>query len=513
MFTGDTLVDEIPTLTEVFEGDVIVQSGMFDAVDSVPRLTPGLVGFAFNNRLLLGGLAGNPGDDNPNDVTAGNNLTELTIGVHRMIDTQSAALQAIPAYVLLFEQAFPDEAAAAAEADDINLLINDDTVTRAMAVFLRTVVTRDTPWDRFLAGDNNALTASQLNGAELFFTDPEGGEGGAGCFGCHSGPQLNKQPNDPDVTGMGEFVEENFFNLGLGDHPLFALNGDVFGDPQFRDRGRMNDTDEPANEFQFRANSLRQLKSVEQFMHSGQFSSIRDVVEYFNAGTPADFEAAASPTFTERFSNPRGPGFGPGLGLSESEVDDLTDFLENGLFDPALIEFDPNSPTVTVGLNEEVDLNYSEFRPDLVALGAIDGFVVSGLPVLSNDALTRRDLGLEFLDVSSQLDVDTVRIRQLRNNQLVTLKLSNISDSVVDTNLLVVIEDLPRGVTLDNASGVTSDGDPFIRIFLDDNDGTLLPNQDVRTSLKFGGVRNRNSRRGIRPVSFSTSLLSGQGTP
>jgi len=275
----------------------------------------------------------------------------------------------------------------------------------------------------------------------------------------------------------------------------------------------MNDTDEPANEFQFRANSLRQLKSVVQFMHSGQFSNIRDVVEYFNAGTPADFEAAASPTFTERFSNPRGPGFGPGLGLTSSEVDDVTDFIENGLFDPALIEFDPNSPTLTVGLNEEVDLNYSEFRPDLAALGAIDGFVISGLAVSSNDPLTRRDLGLEFLDVSDQLDTRTARIIQRGANQTVVLRLSNSSDSVVDTNLLIVIDDLPRGVSLANADGETSDGDPFIRIFLDDNDGTLLPNQDLRTRLVFSGVRNANPRRGIRPVNFSTTFLSGQGTP
>jgi len=241
----------------------------------------------------------------------------------------------------------------------------------------------------------------------------------------------------------------------------------------------MNDTDLPENEFQFRANSLRQLKSVEQFMHSGQFSTIRSVVEYFNAGTPSDFEAAASPTFTARFSNPRGDGFGPGLGLTESEVDDLTDFLENGLFDPALIEFDPNSPTLTVGLNEEVDLNYSEFRPDLAALGAVDGFVIS----------------------------------QRGRTQEVVLELSNTSDSVVDTNLIVVIEDLPTGVTLGNASGTTSDGDPFIRIFLDDNDGTLLPNAEVRASLSFDGVSSRGFRRSIRPVSFSTTFLSGQGTP
>jgi len=81
LFAGDTLIDEIPTLEEIIIDGVVVQSGMFDAVDSVPRLTPGLVGFGFNNRLLLGGLAGNPGDTNPNEVTAGNNLTELTIGL------------------------------------------------------------------------------------------------------------------------------------------------------------------------------------------------------------------------------------------------------------------------------------------------------------------------------------------------------------------------------------------------------------------------------------------------
>ena len=35
---------------------------------------------------------------------------------------------------------------------------------------------------------------------------------------------LNKQPNDPDVAGIGQFVEENFFNVGIGDHPVQALN-------------------------------------------------------------------------------------------------------------------------------------------------------------------------------------------------------------------------------------------------------------------------------------------------
>lgn len=312
LFPGDALVDKVPTLTELFKGDVVVRSGMFDAVDSVPRIAPNFVGFAFNNRLFFGGLAGNPGPDNPNGLSAGNNLTELTISVHRMFETQSAFLQQIPVYVKLFQDAFPDEAAEAESLDDLEFLINDDTISRAMAAFLRTVVTRNTPWDKFLAGDNSALTAAQRRGAKLFFTPASDGAGGAGCVSCHSGSQLNKQLGDEE----GLLVEENFFNLGLGDHPLQALNAQVFDDPLLRDRERMDDTGDPEDDFEIRAVTLRQLKIAGHFMHDGSFTKVRDVVEYFNAGVPADAEAAAAPTFTPRFSNPRGPGSPPGLAMA-----------------------------------------------------------------------------------------------------------------------------------------------------------------------------------------------------
>src|SRR5439155_542707 len=77
---------------------------------------------------------------------------------HRMLDFQSAELQKLAPYRKLFRDAFPEEAAQAAAKGDLNLLINDITVLRATATFMRTAVTRDTPWDRFLAGDNRALS-------------------------------------------------------------------------------------------------------------------------------------------------------------------------------------------------------------------------------------------------------------------------------------------------------------------------------------------------------------------
>ena len=230
----------------------------------------------------------------------------LLLDAHRMLDFQSAELQKFATYQKLFRDAFPEEAAQADAAGDLNLLINDITVLRATATFLRTTVTRNTPWDRFLAGENGALTAGQRRGARLFFTSAR--DGGAGCYTCHSGPMLNKQVNDPDVAGVGQFVEENFYNLGLADHPLQALNAVARKDPNFRDDGRREITARDSDAFKFRVLTLRQLKDGRFFFHNGSFTSVKDVVQYFNRGVPQDADAAAAGTLTPRFTNPRGPG-------------------------------------------------------------------------------------------------------------------------------------------------------------------------------------------------------------
>jgi cytochrome c peroxidase len=209
LFTGDALVDELPTLTDVYQfaiGDpgrfeklpppgFLLETGRLDALDGVGRNTPNMVGVAFNNRLLLGGFAGEldalPGALNPFNFPAQESVAQLLLDAHRMKDFESAELEEIPAFVALFREAFPQEAAQADAAGDMDLLINDTTVLRATATFMRTLVTRNTPFDKFLAGDNGSLRAQQQRGAKLFFTPVK--DGGAGCFSCHSGPMLNKQ--------------------------------------------------------------------------------------------------------------------------------------------------------------------------------------------------------------------------------------------------------------------------------------------------------------------------------
>jgi Di-haem cytochrome c peroxidase len=539
IFPGDALVDALPTLADIFidatgqrvvttpalfyhdpKPQALLATGRLDQLDSVGRQAPIMIGFAFNNRLLFGGIGGEvpstPGSLNPLNDAAGENMTLLLLDAHRMIGFQSAELLNIPAFVKLFRDAFPVEAAEADASHDMTKLVNDVTELRAQATFLRTVVTRNTPFDRFVAGDDHSLTAGQRRGAKLFFT--KASEGGAGCVSCHSGPMLNKQADDPDVAGIGEFVEQNFINVGIGDHPVQALNALARGrlDPNklgkdgfpyhAEDTGREEITHDSTHAFKFRSLTLRQLKDARTFFHNGSFTKVRDVVEYFNAGVPQDASAAAAGTLDDRFTNPRGKGTPRGLGLSAKQVDDLTDFLENGLYDPAFRYYDPKSTTDSFQPNER-DLTYSKYRPDLAALGAKDGFMLSGLATDNDDPLSRRDQGLEFLDVTARVAIARVdsNIRGGGRRQEDVYKITNTSSSVVDTHLLVIARGLSNQIQMENRNGTTSAGEPYRRIFLPN--GVLMPGHSIVVKLRF------EQRRDAQPANYSLTLLSGQGNP
>ena len=509
------LVDILPTAIEQVVDGVVIRSGRFDAVDSVPRLSPAMVGFAFNNRLLLGGEAGEPHGPgkvniNPDGLPAGENLAEIAAGAHRMAGTQNDALQAVPAYVKLFQDAYPQEADRADASGDLDVLINDRTVSRAIAAFLRTVITRDTPWDRFLAGDTSALSKRQLEGGLLFARTTA--EGGANCIACHSGPALNKALGDE--TGVG--VEENFHNVGIGDHPLQALARSTLGNPDHRDRGRAGATGLAADAFKFRSLTLRQLRRGGHHTHAAIFRTVRRVVEYFNAGTPLDLDAAAAGTLSPLFTNPRGDGYPPGLGLRQPQITALVDFLENALYDNAFIREDSASPTrpfdPTIG-----DLSYSVNRPDLAALGARDRFMPSGLPPFNNDPLTRRDFGLELLDITDRINVRRstdrpdvpgragARPQRARMERLI---LTNHTTEPIDTDLMVIIRGLPEGAVLMNASGVTETlpepSLPYLRIFLPS--GFIEAGGSVEVELRF-------SLPPAGRVDYEVILYTGQIAP
>jgi hypothetical protein len=140
-------------------------------------------------------------------------------------------------------------------------------------------------------------------------------------------------------------------------------------------------------------------------------------------------------------------------------------------------------------------------------LGARDGRMPSGLPKSNNDALSRRDMGLEFLDVTPQVSIERIgsTVSPGNGRQQDVYKITNNSSSVIDTHLLIIARGLSDQIKMENASGMTSAGYPYVRVFLPD--GALLPGQSLLQTLMF------DRRPQAPPLSCVLTLLSGQGNP
>ena len=156
-----------------------------------------------------------------------------------------ARLRAIPAYVKLFDAAFG--------GNDVET-VTFDNVTRALAVFQRTLISQNSAYDRYVAGDSAALTAQQQRGMELFLSER------THCAECH-------QP------------------------PLFALeNFRVTGIPS-DDLGRAA-VSEKGIKGAFKVPTLRNVALSAPYMHNGSLATLDEVVQFYadGAGRANGFE-------------------------------------------------------------------------------------------------------------------------------------------------------------------------------------------------------------------------------
>jgi len=119
-------------------------------------------------------------------------------------------------------------------------------------------------------------------------------------------------------------------------------------------------------------------------------------------------------------------------------------------------------------------------------------------------------MGLEFLNVTSRvnialIDADRDHDDGWGGHERRVYRIANNGTSPVDTHLLVIARGLSSEVEMTNASGRTSAGDPYVRVFLPN--GVLAPHQSLDVTLQF-------RRQGQSPpVSFTLTVLSGQGNP
>ncbi|MFQ5569455.1 MAG: cytochrome-c peroxidase [Rhodothermales bacterium] len=212
---------------------------------------------------------------------------------HRMGDIKSSIVASHPTYTELWERVFPGEEVSVLRAG------------LAIAAFERTVLANKAPFQRWLKGDLEAMSAAEKRGAILFFDK-------ANCESCHTGPPLNS------VT---------FYALGMPD----MAGPNIFGEvPETLGRGWF--LQDPNEFYKFKIPQLYNLKDSPFYGHGGTFKSIREVVEYYNAGIPAR-------TLPEGRLEPR---FKP-LGLTRAEIDDLVAFLTESLRDPDLMRYVPES--------------------------------------------------------------------------------------------------------------------------------------------------------------------------
>lgn len=220
--------------------------------------------------------------------------------VHRQVINKDIADSL--GYTPMFDAAFPD--VPVQERYSFQMAAN------AIAAYFRTILTNQAPFQRWLKGENDAMTEQQKRGAVLFFTK-------AGCNNCHNSPSLN-----------------NMRYECVGVNNLFQSPYDVFRTDinDLRNLGRGGFTKREEDNYKFKVPQLYNLKHFGFYFHGSSKTSLRDVVEYFNKGVPENTVIPASQISSK---------FKP-LGLTSEEVDDLTEFLENGLYDPYIERYKPN---------------------------------------------------------------------------------------------------------------------------------------------------------------------------
>jgi cytochrome c peroxidase len=210
-----------------------------------------------------------------------------------------ARLKAEERYHRLFPESFPGEAEP----------FTIDNVTKAIAAFERTLISGDSPYDRYLNGDKRAISLSAKRGEALFFSER------LECFHCHGGFNFSQSV---DHEGKA-FAEIEFHNTGL-------YNLDGKGAFPKDNTGAYEITGRPEDMGKFRAPSLRNIAVTAPYMHDGSISTLEEVIDHYAAGgrtiRAGEYKGVGS-------ASPHKSAFVKGFKLTAQEKRDLIAFLKS----------------------------------------------------------------------------------------------------------------------------------------------------------------------------------------
>ncbi len=268
-----------------------------------PRSSMSLVNVAYASRLDWANPLLDRLEDQALTPLLGDNPVEMGLGGH---EDRVTELLREERYSQLVTRAFPNDA-------DPHSLLN---AVRAIASFVRTITSFDSPYDRYLAGEAGAISDSAVRGMELFFSER------LECFHCHGGFNF---------TDSTTHVNTRIERVGYHNTGLYNLDGN--GAYPSDNTGLFDMTGERRDMGRFKAPTLRNIAVTAPYMHDGSVATLDDVIAHYQRGGrrlddgPYAGDGRLSPFKSE---------FVTGFELSDDERADLVAFLES-LTDESLL--------------------------------------------------------------------------------------------------------------------------------------------------------------------------------
>lgn len=223
--------------------------------------------------------------------------------MNQNLDFLEEEIRSVPEYRELFGRVFGSEDTTR------------ERIAMAIAAFERTLVSRNSPLDRYLDGARDALSPGALKGLEVF-------TGKGSCTDCHFGVAL---------------IDNRFHALNVPEHPDFQGDPRVAATRRFvakvnhyeefrtleEDPGRYLITKDDGDWRAFRTPTIRDVSKTAPYMHNGIFETLEEVIEFFDRG--------------------EAPALKP-LNLTEQEKRDLKVFMEEALTGEEIVVKTPRIP-------------------------------------------------------------------------------------------------------------------------------------------------------------------------
>ncbi len=212
---------------------------------------------------------------------------------------------------------FPADARPGSPEWDAMTTEDQDHVTRifvnfgkALHAYLKLLVSKNAPFDRYVAGETDAISVSAKRGLKLFV-------GKAACVECHDTPHFSDDDfHNTGLAASGPFVSTE--ERGRFDRIEFLLNHEFNSNSRWSDdqnTGRLDGvTMDEALIGAWRTKGLRQIAETPPYMHSGQFATLEEVIDFYDEGGHPDAHGVKDDVIQP-------------LNLTEGEKADLIEFL------------------------------------------------------------------------------------------------------------------------------------------------------------------------------------------